>query len=128
MAPLARLDFRAPLERPVHEQLRPVIADPRVVALAQDIVVEFGNPLYQRLIDRYATPRSGTDRLGASRLAEYDAAASIRERDTISEVAMRPAAAGKLRPEGRLRRGPVIHITGLGARPYGAVRYASCHE
>ena len=38
---------------PVHEQLRRIIADPKVGALAQDIVVEFGNPLYQGLIDRY---------------------------------------------------------------------------
>ena len=38
---------------PVHEQLRRIIADPEVGALAQDIVVEFGNPLYQGLIDRY---------------------------------------------------------------------------
>jgi hypothetical protein len=38
---------------PVHEQLRRVIADPAVRALAQDIVIEFGNALYQGLIDRY---------------------------------------------------------------------------
>ena len=38
---------------PVHEQLRRIIADPEVGALAQDIVVEFGNPLYQGFIDRY---------------------------------------------------------------------------
>lgn len=38
---------------PVHEQLRRIIADPKVGALAQDIVVEFGNPRYQGLIDRY---------------------------------------------------------------------------
>jgi hypothetical protein len=38
---------------PVHEQLRRIIAHPAVAALAQDIVIEFGNPLYQGLIDRY---------------------------------------------------------------------------
>jgi hypothetical protein len=37
---------------PVHEQLRRIIADPKVGALLQDIVVEFGNPLYQNVIDR----------------------------------------------------------------------------
>jgi hypothetical protein len=38
---------------PVHDQLRRIIADPEVGRLVQDIVVEFGNPLYQGVIDRY---------------------------------------------------------------------------
>lgn len=38
---------------PVHEQLRRIVADPQVGALLQDIVVEFGNPLHQGVIDRY---------------------------------------------------------------------------
>lgn len=38
---------------PVHEQLRRLSADPKITALIDDIVVEFGNPLYQSLIDRY---------------------------------------------------------------------------
>lgn len=43
---------------PVHEQLRRIIADPAVGAVVQDIVVEFGNPLYQHLIDRYVAGQS----------------------------------------------------------------------
>ena len=56
---------------PVHEQLRRIIADPKVGGLVQDILVEFGNPLYQthRPLRRWG---SGPDRLGASRLAQYD--------------------------------------------------------
>ena len=38
---------------PVHEQLRRIISDSRVTALIDDIVVEFGNPLYQTIVDRY---------------------------------------------------------------------------
>ena len=110
--------------------------------------MEFGNPLCQGLIDGHVTRRRSTDRLDASRLAEYDAVlvwdsrlyqqfyepvraltpsarplvgcarpwpvgsmASIagtvgRRRPCVdsrpghdTEVAMRPAAAGKLRLE-----------------------------
>jgi hypothetical protein len=43
---------------PVHEQLRRIIADPTVASMVQDIVVEFGNPLYQGLIDRYVAGES----------------------------------------------------------------------
>ncbi len=43
---------------PVHEQLRRIIADPKVTALVDDIVVEFGNPLYQGVIDRYIAGES----------------------------------------------------------------------
>ncbi len=43
---------------PVHEQLRRLIAHPKVAALVDDIVVEFGNPLYQGLIDRYVAGES----------------------------------------------------------------------
>jgi hypothetical protein len=38
---------------PVHEQLRRVVSSPKLDGLVQDIVVEFGNPLYQSLVDRY---------------------------------------------------------------------------
>ena len=37
----------------VHEQLRRIVTSPKLDGLVQDIVVEFGNPLYQSLIDRY---------------------------------------------------------------------------
>ena len=43
---------------PVHEQLRRIIADSKVASLIDDIVVEFGNPLYQRVIDRYIAGES----------------------------------------------------------------------
>ena len=38
---------------PVHEQLRRIIADPKLSGLVDDVVVEFGNPLYQSIVDRY---------------------------------------------------------------------------
>ena len=43
---------------PVHEQLRRIIADPQVASLIDDIVIEFGNPLYQSVIDRYTAGES----------------------------------------------------------------------
>ena len=43
---------------PVHAQLRRIIADPKITALIDDIVVEFGNPLYQSIIDRYVAGES----------------------------------------------------------------------
>lgn len=43
---------------PVHEQLRRIIADSNVASLIDDIVVEFGNPLYQSVIDRYIAGES----------------------------------------------------------------------
>jgi hypothetical protein len=38
---------------PVHELLLRIIADPKLSGLVDDVVVEFGNPLYQGIIDRY---------------------------------------------------------------------------
>jgi hypothetical protein len=38
---------------PTHEFLRRLVRDPRFPAAFQDIVVEFGNPRYQGLMDRY---------------------------------------------------------------------------
>jgi hypothetical protein len=38
---------------PVHEHLRRIIADPKLSGLVDDVVVEFGNSLYQSIIDRY---------------------------------------------------------------------------
>jgi hypothetical protein len=43
---------------PVHEQLRRIIADSKVASMIDDIVVEFGNPLYQSVIDRYVAGES----------------------------------------------------------------------
>ncbi len=43
---------------PVHEQLRRLIVHPKVAAVVDDIVIEFGNPLYQGLIDRYVAGES----------------------------------------------------------------------
>ena len=43
---------------PVHEQLRRIVTSPTLDGLVQDIVVEFGNPLYQSLVDRYIAGES----------------------------------------------------------------------
>ena len=43
---------------PVHEQLRRIVSSPKLDGLVQDIVVEFGNPLYQSLVDRYIAGES----------------------------------------------------------------------
>jgi hypothetical protein len=52
---------------PVHEQLRRIVADPKVASLIDDIVIEFGNPLYQSIIDRYVA--GGTVPMDSVRLA-----------------------------------------------------------
>lgn len=54
---------------PAHEFLRRLVRDPRFPPAFQDIVVEFGNPRYQGVMDRYiAGERPG--RGAAARVAQ----------------------------------------------------------